>query len=275
MKTTDARLALRALAAKATLAAALTTCLSVTAWAQPSQPPTTPELTSLIGRLQARSTLDPLRRDPSDAVAGCLRSGDGRQPRLRGRERPVLPVRPPVRHEGAARPHRRAQGHAGPHRLQRAAAGRRDQGRARPRFPSARDLQRSGLPALPPAGSRAEGPVRRDDPHLPDADRLPAPAGAREGHRRLVREGSPRRLAGADDPRPGAAQRGLRTPGRSQRRAGRAPRRDRHPTLVAADGRVLPGAASAEQINAWLSRSTTSAEARAGQPAAQATGKAP
>jgi thiol:disulfide interchange protein DsbC len=53
MKTTDARLALRALAAKATLAAALTTCLSVTAWAQPSQPPTTPELTSLIGRLQA------------------------------------------------------------------------------------------------------------------------------------------------------------------------------------------------------------------------------
>ena len=53
MKTTDARLALRALAAKATLAAALTTCLTVTAWAQPSQPPTTPELTSLIGRLQA------------------------------------------------------------------------------------------------------------------------------------------------------------------------------------------------------------------------------
>ena len=46
MKTTDARIALRALAAKATLAAALTTCLSVTAWAQPSQPPTTPELTS-------------------------------------------------------------------------------------------------------------------------------------------------------------------------------------------------------------------------------------
>ena len=53
MKTTDARLALRALAAKATLAAALTTCLSVAGWAQPSQPPTTPELNSLIGRLQA------------------------------------------------------------------------------------------------------------------------------------------------------------------------------------------------------------------------------
>ena len=48
------------------------------------------------------------------------------------------------------------------------------------------------------------------------------------------------------------------------------------PTLVAADGRVLPGAASAEQINAWLSRSTTSAEGPApGIPAAQATGKAP
>jgi thiol:disulfide interchange protein DsbC len=48
------------------------------------------------------------------------------------------------------------------------------------------------------------------------------------------------------------------------------------PTLVAADGRVLPGAASAEQINAWLSRSTTSAEGPApSNPAAQATGKAP
>jgi len=43
------------------------------------------------------------------------------------------------------------------------------------------------------------------------------------------------------------------------------------PTLVAADGRVLPGAASAEQIQAWLSRSTVSADS----PAAQATGKAP
>jgi len=43
------------------------------------------------------------------------------------------------------------------------------------------------------------------------------------------------------------------------------------PTLVAADGRVLPGAASAEQIPAWLSRSTASADS----PAAQATGKAP
>ena len=53
MKTTDARLTLHALAAKAALAAALTACLSVTALAQPSQPPTTPELTSLVGRLQA------------------------------------------------------------------------------------------------------------------------------------------------------------------------------------------------------------------------------
>ena len=48
------------------------------------------------------------------------------------------------------------------------------------------------------------------------------------------------------------------------------------PTLVAADGRVLPGAASAEQISAWLSRSTTSAEGPTpSSPAAQATGKAP
>ena len=48
------------------------------------------------------------------------------------------------------------------------------------------------------------------------------------------------------------------------------------PTLVAADGRVLPGAASAEQINAWLSRSTLSAEGPAqSNSAAQASGKAP
>jgi thiol:disulfide interchange protein DsbC len=32
------------------------------------------------------------------------------------------------------------------------------------------------------------------------------------------------------------------------------------PTLVAADGRVLPGAASSAQIEAWLARSTASAE---------------
>ena len=35
------------------------------------------------------------------------------------------------------------------------------------------------------------------------------------------------------------------------------------PTLVAADGRVLPGAASKEQIEAWLGRSTASAQATA------------
>ena len=35
------------------------------------------------------------------------------------------------------------------------------------------------------------------------------------------------------------------------------------PTLVAADGRMLPGAASKEQIEAWLARSTASAQAAA------------
>jgi thiol:disulfide interchange protein DsbC len=48
------------------------------------------------------------------------------------------------------------------------------------------------------------------------------------------------------------------------------------PTLVAADGRVLPGAASAEQIEAWLSHSTVSAGSGApGTPAGPATDKAP
>ena len=53
MKTTDARLALRALAAKATLAAALTTCLSVTARAaQPTANHAGADQSS-SGRLQA------------------------------------------------------------------------------------------------------------------------------------------------------------------------------------------------------------------------------
>jgi thiol:disulfide interchange protein DsbC len=35
------------------------------------------------------------------------------------------------------------------------------------------------------------------------------------------------------------------------------------PTLIAADGRMLPGAASKEQIEAWLLRSATSAQSDA------------
>jgi thiol:disulfide interchange protein DsbC len=48
------------------------------------------------------------------------------------------------------------------------------------------------------------------------------------------------------------------------------------PTLIAADGRVLPGAASAEQIQAWISRSTLSADgATTSNAAPQTSGKAP
>jgi thiol:disulfide interchange protein DsbC len=42
------------------------------------------------------------------------------------------------------------------------------------------------------------------------------------------------------------------------------------PTLVAGDGRILPGAASRAQIEAWLARATASAEG----PASRATGAA-
>ena len=41
------------------------------------------------------------------------------------------------------------------------------------------------------------------------------------------------------------------------------------PTLIAADGRVLPGAAGKEQLEAWLARSTASAQG-APQPEALA-----
>lgn len=48
------------------------------------------------------------------------------------------------------------------------------------------------------------------------------------------------------------------------------------PTLIAADGRVLPGAASAGEIEAWLSRSAVSAEGpTVNPPAGGAPGKVP
>ncbi|MBK7079167.1 MAG: hypothetical protein IPH55_00005 [Betaproteobacteria bacterium] len=92
MKTTDApRAALSRV--KATLAAALTTCLTVTAGAaQPTANHAEP--TSLSERLQAL-TLDPLGEDPSDAVAGCLRKWRWAPNLAYVDVRPILPVRPP------------------------------------------------------------------------------------------------------------------------------------------------------------------------------------
>ena len=210
MKTTDARLALRASLPFRPLAAALTACLSVTApWAQPSQPPTTPGAASIAGACR-RSTLDPLREIRPTPWPGVFEVAMGAnlayvdasgQYFLFGHLYDMKAQRDLT----AERKDTLARASTSTLPLADAIKDVRGRGSRRSRSSAIRTAP------LPPAGSRVEGPVRRDDPHLPDADRLPAPAGAREGHRRLVREGSPRRLAGADDVRPGATQRGLRT----------------------------------------------------------------
>ena len=276
MKTTDARLALRALAAKATLAAALTTCLSVTAWAQPSQPPTTPELTSLIGRLQAlypSTRFGEIRPTPWPGVFEVAMGANLAYVDASGQYFLF--------------------GHLYDMKAQRdLTAERRD------------TLARIDFSALPLAdaikdvrgrGSRALAIF--SDPDCPHCRRLEAELKGLSDvtiHTFLMPIASLHPQARAKaiavwcaKDRLGAWQ-ALMTRDQVPPSADCAHPVDRNvalaerlgvtgtPTLVAADGRVLPGAASAEQINTWLSRSTTSAEGPApGNPAAQATGKAP
>ena len=276
MKTTDARLALRALAAKATLAAALTTCLSVTALAQPNQPPTPPELTSLIGRLQAlypSTRFGEIRPTPWPGVFEVAMGANLAYVDASGQYFLF--------------------GHLYDMKAQRdLTAERKD------------TLARIDFNALPLAdaikdvrgrGSRALAIF--SDPDCPHCRRLEAELKGLSDvtiHTFLMPIASLHPQARAKaiavwcaKDRLGAWQ-ALMTRDQVPPSADCAHPVDRNvalaerlgvtgtPTLVAADGRVLPGAASAEQINAWLSRSTTSAEGPApGIPAAQATGKAP
>ncbi len=276
MKKTDARLALRALAAKATLAAALTTCLSVTALAQPSQPPTTPELTSLIGRLQAlypSTRFGEIRPTPWPGVFEVAMGANLAYVDASGQYFLF--------------------GHLYDMKAQRdLTAERKD------------TLARIDFNALPLAdaikdvrgrGSRALAIF--SDPDCPHCRRLEAELKGLSDvtiHTFLMPIASLHPQARAKavavwcaKDRLGAWQ-ALMNRDQVPPSADCAHPVDRNvalaerlgvtgtPTLVAADGRVLPGAASAEQINTWLSRSTTSAEGPApGNPAAQATGKAP
>ena len=276
MKTTDARLALRALAAKATLAAALTTCLSITALAQPSQPPTTPELTSLSGRLQAlypSTRFGEIRPTPWPGVFEVAMGANLAYVDASGQYFLF--------------------GHLYDMKAQRdLTAERKD------------TLARIDFNALPLAdaikdvrgrGSRALAIF--SDPDCPHCRRLEAELKGLSDvtiHTFLMPIASLHPQARAKaiavwcaKDRLGAWQ-ALMTRDQVPSSVDCAHPVDRNvalaerlgvtgtPTLVAADGRVLPGAASAEQINAWLSRSTTSAEGPApGIPASQATGKAP
>jgi thiol:disulfide interchange protein DsbC len=169
---------LRALAAKATLAAALTTCLSVTAWAQPSQPPTTPELTSLIGRLQAlypSTRFGEIRPTPWPGVFEVAMGANLAYVDASGQYFLF--------------------GHLYDMKAQRDLTAERKDTLARidfsalPLADAIKDVRGRGSRALAIFSdpdcphcrrleAELEGPVRRDDPHLPDADRLAAPAGA-------------------------------------------------------------------------------------------------
>ncbi len=276
MKTTDARLTLCALAAKATLAAALTTCLSVTAWAQPSQPPTTPELTSLIGRLQSlypSTRFGEIRPTPWPGVFEVAMGANLAYVDASGQYFLF--------------------GHLYDMKAQRdLTAERKD------------TLARIDFNALPLADAIKDVRGRGSrtlaifsDPDCPHCRRLEAELKGLSDvtiHTFLMPIASlhPQARAKAiavwcTKDRLGAWQ-ALMTRDQVPPSVDCAHPVDRNvalaerlgvtgtPTLVAADGRVLPSAASAEQINAWLSRSTTSAEGPApGIPAAQATGKAP
>jgi thiol:disulfide interchange protein DsbC len=275
MKTTDARRALRALANKATLAAALTTCLSVTAYAQPGQPPVTAELTSLSGRLQA--------------LYPSTRFGE------------ILPTPWPGVFEvamGANLAYVDASGqyflfgHLYDMTAQRdLTADRKD------------TLTRIDFSALPLTdaikdvrgrGSRALAIF--SDPDCPHCRRLEAELKSVSDvtiHTFLMPIAALHPQARAKaiavwcaKDRLGAWQ-ALMARDQQPRAADCAHPVDRNvalaerlgvtgtPTLVAADGRVLPGAASAEQIHTWLSRSTVSAEIPApSNPVDQVTGKA-
>lgn len=276
MKTTDARLTLRALAAKAALAAALTTCLSVTALAQPSQPPTTPELTSLTGRLQAlypSTRFGEIRPTPWPGVFEVAMGANLAYVDASGQYFLF--------------------GHLYDMKAQRdLTAERKD------------TLARIDFNALPLAdaikdvrgrGSRALAIF--SDPDCPHCRRLEAELKGLSDvtiHTFLMPIASLHPQARAKaiavwcaKDRLGAWQ-ALMTRDQVPPSADCAHPVDRNvaladrlgvtgtPTLVAADGRVLPGAASAEQISAWLSRSTTSADGLTpSNPAGQATGKAP
>lgn len=276
MKTTDARLTLRALAAKATLAAALTTCLSVAAWAQPSQPPTTPELNSLIGRLQAlypSTRFGEIRPTPWPGVFEVAMGANLAYVDASGQYFLF--------------------GHLYDMKAQRDLTAERKDTLARIDF-NALPLA-DAIKEVRGRGSRALAIF--SDPDCPHCRRLEAELKGLSDvtiHTFLMPIASLHPQARAKaiavwcaKDRLGAWQ-ALMTRDQVPPSADCAHPVDRNvalaerlgvtgtPTLVAADGRVLPGAASAEQINAWLSRSTTSAEGPApGNPAAQATGKAP
>jgi len=276
MKTTDARLTLRALAAKAALAAALTTCLSVTALAQRSQPPTTPELTSLIGRLQAlypSTRFGEIRPTPWPGVFEVAMGANLAYVDASGQYFLF--------------------GHLYDMKAQRDLTAERKDTLARIDF-NALPLA-DAIKEVRGRGSRALAIF--SDPDCPHCRRLEAELKGLSDvtiHTFLMPIASLHPQARAKaiavwcaKDRLGAWQ-ALMTRDQVPPSADCAHPVDRNvalaerlgvtgtPTLVAADGRVLPGAASAEQIDAWLSHSTTSAEGPApGIPAAQATGKAP
>jgi len=278
MKTTDPHATLRSLAARGTLAAALAACLSVTAQAQPSQSQanTPPELTNLSQRLQA--------------LYPSTRFGEIRPTQWPG----VFEVA-----MGANLAYVDASGqyflfgHLYDMKAQRDLSAERKDTLARVDF-SALPLA-DAIKDVRGRGSRALAIF--SDPDCPHCRRLEAelkglsdvtihtflmPIASLHPQARAKavavwcakdRLGAWQALMIRDQPPPAAdcAHPVDRNVALAERLGVTGT-----PTLVAADGRVLPGAASAEQIQAWLSRSTVSAVSAVSSdgPAAHAAGKA-
>jgi len=274
MKTTDVRRTRRARSAKTMLAAALATCLSATAFAQPGQPPATPtmampaELTSLSGRLQAlypSTRFGDLRPTPWPGVFEVAMGANLAYVDATGQYFLF--------------------GHLYDMKTQRDLSAERKDTLARIDF-NALPLA-DAIKEVRGRGSRALAIF--SDPDCPYCRRLEADLKGLSDvtiHTFLMPLASLHPQARtkaiavwcAKDRL--AAWQSLMLRDQALPKVDCAHPVDRNvaladrlgitgtPTLVAADGRVLPGAASAEQINAWLSRSSVSADT-------PAPGKAP
>jgi thiol:disulfide interchange protein DsbC len=282
MKTTDPRAMLRSLAARATLAAALAACLSVTAQAQPgqaqpgqAQASTTPELASLSERLQSlypSTRFGEIRPTPWPGVFEVAMGANLAYVDASGQYFLF--------------------GHLYDMKAQRDLSAERKDTLARVDF-NALPLA-DAIKDVRGRGSRALAIF--SDPDCPHCRRLEAELKGLSDvtiHTFLMPIASLHPQARAKAVAVWcakdrlAAWQALMTRDQPPPAADCAHPVDRNvalaervgvtgtPTLVAADGRVLPGAASAEQIQAWLSRSTVSAVSAVTSdgPAAQAAGK--
>ena len=121
------------------------------------------------------------------------------------------------------------------------------------RHAQARDLLRCRLPVLRPARKRAEGRGRRDDLHVPLPDRPAAPGRRAEVEDHLVLARPAEGVGRVLRVRQAARQQGrLRHAARRDAPLGEKLRVNATPTLVFADGSIVPGALPKDRLEAEL-----------------------